>query len=142
MSEDVKLLNMIYQNAEMGLIGIDNIKSAIKDRKLKKVIKEQENDYYAICKEAVYLLSEVGFTKEEVSPMANLMTMMDAKMKTLMDNSTSNIAKMMMTGNNKGIIEIQEQINKYEGKNKKALKLAIQLLNIEKRNLNNLKKYL
>ncbi len=142
MSEDVKLLNMIYQNAEMGLIGIDNIKSAIKDRKLKKVIKEQENDYYAICKEAVYLLSEVGFTKEEVSPMASLMTMMDAKMKTLMDNSTSNIAKMMMTGNNKGIIEIQEQINKYEGKNKKALKLAIQLLNIEKRNLNNLKKYL
>ena len=114
MSEDVKLLNMIYQNAEMGLI----------------------------CKEAVYLLSEVGFTKEEVSPMASLMTMMDAKMKTLMDNSTSNIAKMMMTGNNKGIIEIQEQINKYEGKNKKALKLAIQLLNIEKRNLNNLKKYL
>ena len=70
------------------------------------------------------------------------MTMIDAKMKTIKDSSTSNLAKMMMTGNNKGIIEIQEKINNYDGHNKKVISLAKKLLETEKRNLNDLKKYL
>lgn len=142
MIEDVELLNLIYKNAQMGLIGIDNIKSAIKNKKFFKVIKEQEQDYHAICTEAVLLLKNMNEKAESVSPIASLMTMMDAKMKTLADSSVSNIAKMMMTGNNKGIIEIQEKINNYEGDDKKIIALAQKLLTIEKRNLENLKKYL
>lgn len=142
MIEDVKLLNFIYKNAEMGIIGIANIKKDIKSKKFMKVIKEQENDYIAICTEALELLNQEHEKVEGITPMASLMTMIDAKMKTIKDSSTSNLAKMMMTGNNKGIIEIQEKINNYDGHNKKVISLAKKLLETEKRNLNDLKKYL
>lgn len=142
MIEDVKLLNFIYKNAEMGIIGIANIKEDIKSKKFMKVIKEQENDYIAICTEALELLNQEHEKVEGITPMASLMTMIDAKMKTIKDSSTSNLAKMMMTGNNKGIIEIQEKINNYDGHNKKVISLAKKLLETEKRNLNDLKKYL
>ena len=142
MIEDVKLLNFIYKNAEMRIIGIANIKEDIKSKKFMKVIKEQENDYIAICTEALELLNQEHEKVEGITPMASLMTMIDAKMKTIKDSSTSNLAKMMMTGNNKGIIEIQEKINNYDGHNKKVISLAKKLLETEKRNLNDLKKYL
>lgn len=142
MVEDIEMLNFIYQNAEMGIIGIDNIKSVIKNKQFMKVIKEQEKDYSAVCTEAVELLNNAHEKVENISSMASLMTMIDAKMKTITDSSTSNIAKMMMTGSNKGIIEIQEKINNYKGDDKKVLSLAKKLLTIEKRNLENLKKYL
>ncbi len=48
----------------------------------------------------------------------------------------------MIKGNNRGIIEIQEKINNYEGTDKKIMALAKELLRIEKRNLDNLKKFL
>ena len=105
-------------------------------------IKEQENDYLTICEEAKSLLCECHESVEPVTKMATLMTIIDAKRQTIIDNSTSNLAKMMMTGNNKGIIEIEEKINNYDGQNKKAISLAKKLLRIEKKNLNNLKKYL
>ncbi len=142
MIEDTKMLNFIYKNAEMGLIGIANIKNDIKNKKFMKVIKEQENDYLAICNETLELLNKTNEKVEPITPMVSLMTMIDAKMKTMQDSSTSNIAKMMMTGSNKGIIEIQEKINNYDGHNKKVISLAKKLLDIEKRNLDNLKKYL
>lgn len=74
--------------------------------------------------------------------MSKLMTFMDAKIKLTKDNSISNIAKMMIEGNNMGIIAITEKLNNYQGADKKIIKLAKDLLKIEERNLENLKKYL
>ena len=49
---------------------------------------------------------------------------------------------MMIKGNNIGIIAITEKLNNYKGVDKNIIKLAKTLLKIEKRNLENLKKYL
>lgn len=141
MKEDIELLNYIYQNAKMGLIGIDNIKDTITSKKFLKTIKEQENDYFEICTIATDFLTEMNEEREDISNIAKVMTYIDAKISTMNDNSTSNLAKMMITGNNKGIIEIQEKINNYQGKNRRVLSLAKQLLRIEKRNIESLNKY-
>ena len=142
MKENVELLQFIYKNAKMGLIGIDNIKDNIQDKRLLKVIKEQENDYFEIANIATDMLSSSGVEREEISSISKVMTFIDARISTMNDSSNTNIAKMMITGNNKGIIEIQEKINNYQGKNNRILKLAKKLLEIEKRNIENLKKYL
>ena len=142
MNEDIELLNFIYQNAKMGIVGIDNIKSSIKDKELLKLIKEQENDYYAICTKAIKYLSLSNSERKNVNMMAKAMTYMDAKKKLMKDSSSSNIAKMMMEGNNIGIIAITEKLNNYKDVNKKIVKLAKDLLKIEQRNLENLKQYL
>jgi len=74
--------------------------------------------------------------------MAELMTFMEATMELIKDNSPSNIAKMMIKATNTGIIEIEEKLNNIEGIDKRTVKLGKELLAMEKRNINNLKKYL
>lgn len=142
MNEDVELLNYIYQNAKMGIVGIDNIKSSIKDKSFLKLIKEQENDYYEICTKAMKYLSLYDSERKNVNIMAKTMTFLDAKTKLMKDNSVSQMAKMMMEGNNMGIIAITEKLNNYTDASKKVIKLAKELLEIEELNLENLKKYL
>lgn len=142
MNEDTELLNYIYQNAKMGIVGIDNIKKDIQDSEFLKVIKEQENDYYEICTKALKWLSNCNVERKNITAMSKLMTFMDAKIKLTKDNSISNIAKMMIEGNNMGIIAITEKLNNYQSADKKIIKLAKDLLKIEERNLENLKKYL
>lgn len=142
MEKEFELLEYIYQNAKMGIVGIDNIKSYIKDESLLEVVREQEKDYYEICNKVTKIFLENNHDVKDISGIAKLMTYIDAKMCTLDDKSNNNIAKMMIKGNNRGIIEIQEKINTYEGTNKKIMALAKELLRIEKRNLDNLKKFL
>lgn len=142
MNKDTELLNYIYQNAKMGIVGIDNIKNDIKDNELLSTIREQQKDYYEICNKATKILLENNEDVKDISGIAKLMTYFDAKLNTLDDKSNTNIAKMMMNGSNKGIIEIQEKLNNYEGADKKVISLAKELLRIEKRNLDNLKKFL
>lgn len=142
MNETNEFLNDIYENAKMGIVGIANVKSSIKDKKFLKVIKEQENDYYAVCTQAIKMLSLTGAERKNVSKMAKAMTFMEAKMNLMKDDSTSNIAKMMIKGNNMGLISITEKLNHYDGKDKKALKLALYLQDILYRNIENLKKFL
>ena len=142
MNNNIEFLKLMYKNAKMGIIGIENIKNGIKDKEFGKLIREQENDYYDICTRIIKHLSFSNNDKEDVSKMAELMTFMEATMELIKDNSPSNIAKMMIKGTNMGIIEIEEKLNNIEGIDKQSVKLAKELLAMEKRNINNLKKYL
>ena len=49
MNENLELLKLVYKNAKMGIVGIENIKGSIKDKEFGKLIREQENDYYEMC---------------------------------------------------------------------------------------------
>lgn len=142
MNNNVEFLKLVYKNAKMGIIGIENVKNGIKDKEFGKLIREQENDYYDICTRIIKQLSISNNDKEDISKMAELMTFMEATMELIKDNSPSNIAKMMIKGTNMGIIELEEKLNNSEGIDKKSIALAKDLIRIEKRNINNLKKYL
>ena len=142
MNKNTEFLNFIYKNSKMGIVGIESIKKNIHDVKFAKVIREQENDYYLICTKAIKLLSLENNDKENISGVAKIMTYMDAQMKTIKDNSISNIAQMMIEGNTKGVVEITEKISTYQDVDKEIIKLAKELLKIEKKNISNLKKWL
>lgn len=142
MNNNIEFLKLMYKNAKMGIVGIENIKNGIKDKEFGKLIREQENDYYDICTRIIKELSVSNNDKEDISKMAELMTFMEATMELIKDNSPSNIAKMMIKATNTGIIEIEEKLNNIEGIDKRSVNLAKELLRMEKRNINNLKKYL
>ena len=104
MNEDLELLNYIYHNARMGVIAIDNLKNHIEDIKLKKYIIEENKDYEAICNKAINYFIKLGHKEEDLNTMVKVSTYIMVNMKAMMDNSSSNIAKMMIEGSNKGII--------------------------------------
>ena len=67
---------------------------------------------------------------------------MMSKMKLMKDSSSSAIAKMMIEGSNKGIIEITEKLNNYPKDDQEIVDLANKLLDIEQKNLDDLKEFL
>ena len=55
-NDNIIFLNLIYQNAEMGLIGIDTILKKITDEKLAKLVSEQYKEYEQICQDVKDIL--------------------------------------------------------------------------------------
>ena len=74
--------------------------------------------------------------------MSKVMTYVMANLELLKDDSSSNIAKMMIDGSNKGIIEITKNLNSYTNMNSRIIKLAKKLLATEQHNIDELKIYL
>ena len=138
----IEFLNYIYQNAEMGIVGINDIVSKVKDEEFESLLNEQKSDYENICNEAIEILKKYGKEQQELNKMAKISSYMMSMMKTMKDPSTSNLAKMMMEGSNKGIIEITEKINNFKEKDEEIVDLANKLLETEQNNLDNLKKFL
>jgi len=126
----------------MGIVGINDIISSIQDEKLTTVIEEQLKDYESILKECLTIFNKYGKEKEEIGTMAKISSYMMSKMKLMKDSSTNNIAKMMIEGSNKGIIEITEKLNAYQNDDEEIKELANKLLDIEQKNLDDLKQFL
>ena len=60
MNNNIEFLKLMYKNAKMGIVGIENIKNGIKDKEFGKLIREQENDYYDICTRISNSISYLG----------------------------------------------------------------------------------
>lgn len=142
MSEEVELLQYIYKNAEMGKIGIDNIITKVQDEKFEELLNNQKNEYVNICTEAENILKKYGKQNEEVGMVAKVSTKVMSEMSLLKENSTQSIAKMMVEGTNKGIVEIVEKINAYSNSDAEITVLANKLKNTLEKNIDDLKKYL
>ena len=88
-----------------------------------------------LCKKYKVVDAELGaFVKLN----SNLMV----GMKTFMDKSDNKIAKLMMEGTNKGLIQLQELLNHYNKHDRKLVKYLEAMIAIEHQNNNELKIYL
>ena len=141
--DNIEFLNYIYQNAHMGVIGIEHIESDILDDDLKRTVLKQKREYERIVKDTLEIFKKYKKNEKDISIMAKIGSYMSAKFNLLKSNNNTNIiAKMMIEGSNKGIIEITEKLNNYHGDDKELCYLAKKLLRTEEYNLEELKKFL
>ena len=143
MNKDIEFLDYIYQNSEMGVLGIDHVLNHICDESLEKIIITQKEEYETIMEEAKEIYKKYGKDEKELSKLSKLSSnIMSEMMMINKKGDDSAIAKLMMEGNNKGIIAITEKINHYENSDQEIKKLAEKLLATEQHNLDEMKKYL
>ena len=138
---NIKFLNLIYQNAEMGIIGIDTVIKKIENEKIAKLVQEQRKEYEQFLDDAKKILLKYGAKEEEISKLKNLSSKAMANVMT-MGKSDKEIAKLMMEGNQKGVLEITAELNEYEGSDEEILDLAHKLLATEEHNREEFKEYL
>ena len=55
-NSNIKFLNLIYQNAQMGLIGIDMVIKKVENEKIAKLIGEQKKEYEKFLSDAHEIL--------------------------------------------------------------------------------------
>ncbi len=143
MNKNVEFLDYIYQNAEMGVNGINQIVDRVDNAELAKLMEEQKEEYDHILESAKEIYKKYGQEEKELGKLTKITSYVMTEMMMMSKKGEDNsVAKMMIEGSNKGIIEITEKINHYETCDKEIKSLAEKLLATEQHNLDELKKYL
>lgn len=132
----------LYHNVEMGVVGIESIEEKIDSKKFYQVIMAQKEEYQRVMKSMANLCDQYDILNKEISPVAKRGSEVMANMKLMKDSSVSHIAKMMMEGTNKGLIELETLQNHYEGKNQELKDLISKIIVMEQKNNEELKLYL
>ena len=140
-NDNIIFLNLIYQNAEMGLIGIDVVLKKITDEKLAKLINEQKEEYEHICKDVKEILIKYGAQEEDIPKFKEFSSKLMSEVMS-MGSDDKKIVKLMMEGSQKGVIELQENLNQYNNNDSEIVDLAKKLLDTEEHNREELKKFL
>ncbi|MDE5539169.1 MAG: hypothetical protein K2J20_01635 [Bacilli bacterium] len=140
-NDNIIFLNLIYQNAQMGLIGIDAVIDKVEDERVAKLIKEQRAEYEEFCEQAKEILIKYGAQEEEIGKLQKLSSKIMSEAMTF-NKDDKNIVKLMMEGNEKGVIAIKEKLNAYEDKDPEIVALAEKLLATEEHNREEFKQYL
>lgn len=140
-NENIIFLNLIIQNAQMGLIGIDTVLKKVEDEKIAKIISRQRKEYDKILNDAKEILLKYGAQEEKIGKVKELTSKIMSDAMTI-SSDDKKIVKLMMEGNEKGVIEIQEKLNSYKDKDEEIIKLAEKLLATEEHNREEFKEYL
>ncbi|MFQ8706139.1 MAG: hypothetical protein ACLR9T_08745 [Thomasclavelia sp.] len=142
MNDDVKLLNFIYQNSQMGVETIDQLEKIVEDKDFKKYLKEKYEGYCKIHKDAKEKLNSHGYDEKGISSFEKLRTYLMINMQTLTDKSTTHIAEMMMIGSTMGIVTAIRNLNDYNNAGSDVIKLMETLKAFEEKSYNDLQEFI
>lgn len=110
--KEVNVLDELNKGACMGRDAIHFILDKVEDKKLKEELNNQYKKYKSISDKISSIYPEYSEKKpHETNAVNKVMTWYGVEMKTLLDNSTSKIAELLLQGTNMGIIEGRKLLN-------------------------------
>lgn len=142
MLNDAEMLGALCQDADMGRSAARHVLGFIHNDALAGVVREQMQDYDHAYGSAAQILREAGQAVPKPKTMAKAMTAMSTDMQTMMDPSSSKIAQLMIQGNTMGITTITKQLHEYAESSPEIAALAHKQIEMEQRNIEDLKKFL
>lgn len=139
---EVNVLDELNKGAWMGMDAIDYIIDKVNNKDLKKELDREYNKYKKIVEEISKLYPEYS-NKEphETSKMNKVMTLYGIELRTMMDDSTSKLAELLMQGINMGIIEGRRLLN-HKSNDENIDRLVKEYVDMQENSIENLKKFL
>ena len=126
-----KLLEECSKGCKMAAESIDQIREHIKDRKMQELVSGYRKKHRDLEREADRLLAEEGEEEPQAGLAVSAMSWITTNVKLLIDESGSQIAKLLMDGCNMGIQSISEHRNQYKHASRESMDLANELVGIE-----------
>ena len=138
------LLGAVYKNVKMAGDSILNLMPKVKDERLKSDMTVQLSAFEAFASRTVKLLADEGESPEEESTLTKLGAKWGAMMNTVMDQSTSRLAQMMIEGATMGVSELTRELREAEntGVSESALRLTRDVCAFEEKIIEEMKNYL
>ena len=137
---EINVLDELNKGACMGKDAIHFVLDKVEDEKLKNILTEQYEKYKSISSK----INELYPSDKEphgTSAINKALTWYGVEMKTLMDNSSSKIAELLLQGTNMGIIEGRKLLNHKEIDGK-VHKLVQEYVDMQEDSVEKLKKFL
>lgn len=138
---DIKLLNLIRQNVEMGIDGIETVLPHAQSAEFKEALEKQQNEYRAFYREADELLNELRGIPEDIPVLAKISSEVMSNVKTR-SGDDSKIAEEMVRGTTTGVAKLIRHLNEYGDGDQKIVSLAKRLIKAEEANTEAMKAYL
>ena len=126
MLTDQEMLRYIYQGAEMGSSGIDNILSYAADDAFRKALKDQQTQYQTLQQQAAVLLTQRGLELKGAGTAAKLFSRISSEAQAITDSSSSHLAEIVIRGNTMGATKIQKHLHDYHAGDAQIRALAEQ----------------
>ena len=142
MNDNVKLLDFIYQNSQMGVETIDQLEKIVEDKDFKNYLKEKYEGYLKIHKDAKEKLHSQGYDEKGLSSFEKIRTYLTINIQTLTDKSTSHIAEMMMIGSTMGIINAIRNLADFKNAQDDILMLMETLKKFEEKSYSDLQHFI
>ena len=144
MNENMELLMHIYETAEMGSYTITTLINKLKnkDNKIKYMLEKEIKEYEKYMKITSKVLNKNKLETKNSSIMAKIGSNIGISKETLIDNSDSRMAQMLIEGITMGIVTINSKIESYKNiTDKSILKIAKNFLKFQEKEIEKLKKY-
>lgn len=142
MSDDTAMLEALCQDADMGRSAAQHVLKLVHNEALAATVREQLADYDHAYGSAAQILLETGGETPKPKNAAKAMTAVSTDMQNLMDPSSSKIAELMIQGNTMGITTVTKQLHQYGEGKQEIVELARKQVEMEQRNIEDLKKFL
>jgi len=139
--EKINVLDELNKGASMGMDAIKFILDKVKDKELYDFLEKQYDDYQDISKKIYKVYPDTKKEPHETSKMNKVMTWYGIEMRTMMDESTSKIAELLLQGTNMGIIEGRRLLNNKDI-DEDTNKLIEEYVNMQEKAVEKLKEFL
>ena len=139
---EMNVLDELNKGACMGKNAIHFVLDKVEDEQLKQVLNDQYNKYDNISNEICKLYPKYSEKQpHETNAVNKVLTWYGVEMKTLMDDSSSKIAELLLQGTNMGIIEGRKILNNKE-LDSKVHKIAQEYVDMQENAIEKLKEFL
>ena len=139
---EINVLDELNKGACMGRDAIHFILDKVEDSELKETLLDQYQEYKSISDKISELYPEYSEKEPHKTNAINkALTWYGIEMKTLMDDSPSKIAELLLQGTNMGIIEGRKLLNHKEN-DPKVHKLTQEYVAMQEKAVEKLKKFL
>ena len=139
---NVKAINDVYKNAHIALQSISDILPSVQDENLVTELKEQYEGYENVIGKISSYMAKEGLEPKDINPIKKAMLWTSIKMKTMFNDSTNQIAEMMINGTVMGINELVAMQNEKSNLAPEVAELVDELTKLEEKYEQNLKKFL
>lgn len=139
---EIDVLNELYKGTCMGRDAIHFIFDKVKEQAVKEELEKQYNKYKTISDKICRLYPEYSSEKpQDPNVMNKVMSWYGIELKTLMDQSTTKIAEMLIQGTNMGIIEGRKLLN-HKDTDENVKKLIQEYVDMQEDAVEKLKQFL
>lgn len=138
----VEILSEIYRGAKMGVETINSMLNKVNDNKIYDELKYQLRCYDEIANEAYGELVKRNQEPKDISTVNKLSAKMSVGINTMISNTPSHIADMLIKGSTMGVTEMTKSLNSYKDADPDIQSLADRFIKLEQDNIDRLMKFL
>jgi len=139
---DEELLSEVYKSVTMGSDSITTLMSKTTDASMRSDLTTQLEGYQNFATATKTKMYEKNFKVKEASVFTKIPAEVSMNMTTMMDNSNTKIAELMINGSTMGVIELTRKLRETAGASDDCVKIATDVVAFEENNITRMKNYL